>query len=192
MEIGNNLRALRIHNKMTLQQLSEKSSVSRGLLSLIERNMSVPTITTLQKIAAALGLPISSLLSEDQAPKPESIDIKHHTVPSNIEIVRKDRRKKLVTPWGEILELLSPDLQRSIEFLYIHHPVGSCIEESYSHTGEECGFVLEGKLRGFIVEQEVILEAGDSIYFGSTIPHRWENAGDTEAGSIWAITPPSF
>ncbi len=37
-----------------------------------------------------------------------------------------------------------------------------------------------------------ILEEGDSIYFESTIPHRYVNIGDNVCISIWAITPASF
>ena len=73
-----------------------------------------------------------------------------------------------------------------------HYPVGAKVEEFYTHDGEECGMVLEGRFKGIIGDQEIILEPGDSIYYDSSIPHRWENAGETEVRAIWAITPPSF
>ncbi|MAF33151.1 MAG: hypothetical protein CL941_04225 [Desulfobacter sp.] len=52
--------------------------------------------------------------------------------------------------------------------------------------------MLKGKLQGFIGDQVVVLEEGDSIYFDSSIPHRWDNMGEGEMKAIWAITPPSF
>ncbi|HEA69102.1 MAG TPA: cupin domain-containing protein [Desulfobacterales bacterium] len=60
------------------------------------------------------------------------------------------------------------------------------------YRGEECGIILKGKLKGFIGDQVVVLEEGDSIYFDSSIPHRWESVGEGEMKAIWAITPPSF
>jgi quercetin dioxygenase-like cupin family protein len=88
--------------------------------------------------------------------------------------------------------MLSPDLRHKVEFIYLTYPVGAMIEEFYSHEGEECGLVLEGKFKAVIGDQEIILEPGDSIYFDSSIPHRWQNIGDEDVKAIWAITPPSF
>jgi mannose-6-phosphate isomerase-like protein (cupin superfamily) len=112
---------------------------------------------------------------------------------SNLPIVvRKRQRKKMITPWGAVHEMLSPDLQHKIEFILIQQPVGTRVSELYAHEGEECGLVLEGRFKGIFGEHEFILEPGDSIYYDSSIPHRWENGGDVEVKAIWAITPPSF
>ena len=79
-----------------------------------------------------------------------------------------------------------------IEFLYLHYPVGATAGQPYTHAGEECGLVLEGTFKGVFGDREVVLEAGDSVYYDSSIPHYWENAGDVDVRAIWAITPPSF
>jgi mannose-6-phosphate isomerase-like protein (cupin superfamily) len=98
----------------------------------------------------------------------------------------------MVMPWGATYEMLCPDLQHKIEFIYLHYPVGTKAEGQYTHDGEECGVVLEGTFKGTFGTKEVILEPGDSIYYDSTIPHYWETVGDTDVRAIWAITPPSF
>lgn len=210
MEIGEKLRVTRLQKRMTLADLSERSGVSKSLLSMIERGRSVPTITTFQKIATALGITASSLFSdngsssstENTNPKPSGVHQGSrfpHLVSNgnNLEwkgftVVHKNQRKKMIMPWGAHYQMLCPDLQHKIEFIYLNYPVGTRVEEFYSHTGEECGVVLEGRFKGVIGDQEVILEPGDSIYYDSSIPHRWENAGDVEVKAIWAITPPSF
>jgi transcriptional regulator with XRE-family HTH domain len=192
MEIGEKVKTLRRANRVTLNELSEKSGVSKSLLSQIERSISVPTVTTLQKIADAFDIPISRMFSEDSDGAPaEGLNRADAKAGSPI-VVRKGRRKKLVMPWGAWQEILCPDLRHKIEFIFLHYPVGTRVEEFYTHQGEECGVVLQGAFKGIIGDQEIILEAGDSIYFDSSIPHRWENAGDTEVMAIWAITPPSF
>ncbi len=192
MEIGEKVKALRLVNRMTLNELSEKSGVSKSLLSQIERNISVPTVTTLQKIANAFRIPISSMFSENNDVTQPAAPNRSDTSSGGLMVVRKGGRKKLIMPWGAWQEMLCPDLRHRIEFIYLHYPVGTKVEEFYTHDGEECGIVLEGRFRAVIGDQEIILEPGDSIYYNSSIPHRWENAGEKEATAIWAITPPSF
>jgi transcriptional regulator with XRE-family HTH domain len=192
MDIGEKVKTLRLARRITLNELSERSGVSKSLLSQIERNMSVPTVTTLQKISNAFSLPISEMFSEKDAVDRSVSSDKGDTNAGGITVVRKGRRKKLIMPWGAWQEMLCPDLRHRIEFMYLHYPVGAKVEEFYTHEGEECGVVLHGRFKGIIGDEEVILEAGDSIYFDSSIPHRWENAGEMEVTAIWAITPPSF
>jgi transcriptional regulator with XRE-family HTH domain len=192
MEIGEKVKALRVTSRITLNELSKKSGVSKSLLSQIERNISVPTVTTLQKIANAFGIPISRMFSENDDVAATLSPDKHDVNSVEVTVVRKGCRKKLIMPWGAWQEMLCPNLRHKIEFIYLHYPVGTKVEEFYTHDGEECGIVLEGRFRAVIGDQEIILEAGDSIYYDSSIPHRWENAGETEATAIWAITPPSF
>ncbi len=191
-DLGENLRLIRLQKKMTLQELSQLSKVSKSQLSQIERNASVPTVAKLQKIAEALDINLSSLL-------PENGDSSNDANPANnkddvhrIRVVRKGERKKIIMPDGPQVELLCPDLQHKIEFIYLHYPVGTKMEDHYSHKGEECGVVLEGTFKGTFGTREIILEPGDSIYYASTIPHCWETIGDTDVRAIWAITPPSF
>ncbi len=191
-ELEEKIQALRRERRMSLNELSKKSGVSKSLLSHIERGMSVPTVTTLQKIAKALDTSISNLFSESEEDK-SSLSLAAKTMVSNrVFVVRKEYRKKLITPWGVMQEMLCPDLQHQIELIYLRYPVGGGMGGSYSHEGEECGVVIEGRLKGTIGNQVVFLEEGDSIYFDSSIPHCMENAGETEATAIWAITPPSF
>jgi len=192
MKIGEKVKALRRERRTTLNELSQRSGVSKSLLSQIERNISVPTVTTLQRIADAFGIPIARMFAENDADASAASINRNDVNSGGVMVVRQGRRKKLIMPWGANYEMLCPDLQHRIEFIYLRYPVGAKAEESYSHKGEECGIVLEGRYKGTIGGKEITLEAGDSIYYDSSIPHRWENVGDTEVRAIWAITPPSF
>lgn len=206
MNLGDKLKDLRLQRKMTLEDLSHKSKVSKSLLSQIERNISVPTVITLERITRAFGIATSELFIElENSGKGVSTKAFREKKDENsnwgenalngksVSIVRRRDRKKLIPPRGEAeYELLSPDLQRKIEFITVCFPVGAKITNFFNHKGEECGVILEGKLKGIIGDQVVVLEEGDSIYFDSSIPHRWENIGKVEMRAIWAITPPSF
>ena len=177
---------------MTLDDLSQRSGVSKSQLSQIERGLSVPTVTKLQEIAEALDVPISSMFAENNTLPGNSVTSKKDVSPNRISIVRKNKRKKLIMPWGASHEMLCPDFQRKIEFIFLNYPAGTKVDALYEHDGEECGIVLEGTFKGIIGDQQIILQPGDSIYYDSSIPHAWEAIGDTKVKAIWAITPPSF
>jgi transcriptional regulator with XRE-family HTH domain len=62
------LKSLRAQNGLTLQELANKSGVSRSMISLIERGASSPTATILDKLAASLGVTLASLFAEEKRP----------------------------------------------------------------------------------------------------------------------------
>jgi len=61
-----------------------------------------------------------------------------------------------------------------------------------SHEGEECGVILEGRLKAYVGDGKYILDEGDCIYPKSSTPHRWENTGEIEVRVFWINTPATF
>ena len=89
--------------------------------------------------------------------------------------------------------LLSPHLNSNIELIMIiAEPGGNSGKGLYSHKGEEIGLVLSGSIVIYLGDKQHVLHEGDSMYFTSETPHRWENPGTRQSISVWAITPPSF
>jgi transcriptional regulator with XRE-family HTH domain len=181
INIGEKIKELRKRQGMSIAELAEKAELSSGLISQIERNIVTPSIVSLWKIAKSLQVSVGYFFDED---------IKNITNP----IVTKNTRKRIIASNNNaIYELLSPDLNRKIEFLYITiKPGDHSTKDFVTHEGEECGIVIKGKLMVKMKDREYILEEGDSIYFDSTIPHKYVNVGDETCESIWAMTPPSF
>lgn len=181
IDIGQKIRALRNKSGLSIKELAAKAEVSTGLISQIERNLVVPSVTVLYRVAKSLSVSVGYFFDEEAV------------VRSN-PVVRKNERKRLVIDGsGGIYELLSPDSHQNIEFLYIMLKAGELSNsEMISHDGEECGYVLKGHLLVKVGSEEYYLGEGDSISFDSTIPHRYVNIGDRECISIWAMTPPSF
>jgi transcriptional regulator with XRE-family HTH domain len=191
MEIGKKIKALRIQKQLTLAQLAQKSGLSTGVLSQVERDLSTPRVTTLQKISKALNISLSSMFSDNGLPANGGLYTETQKPDSGfVAVVRKEQRKKLLMPWGTTMEMLCPDLRHKIEFMYLVYPPCTKVDEIYSHQGEECGLVLEGTFKGIIGDQEITLEEGDSVYYDSSLPHRWENIGERIVRAIWVITPP--
>jgi quercetin dioxygenase-like cupin family protein len=59
--------------------------------------------------------------------------------------------------------------------------------EVNAHPGQEFDFVIEGTLRVFISHQEIVLEAGDSLFFDSGYDHAMEAVGDRPAKFLAVI-----
>ncbi|WP_026893714.1 cupin domain-containing protein [Clostridiisalibacter paucivorans] len=181
IDIGSKIRSLRKSMDLNIAQLAEKTGLSTGLISQIERNMVVPSVTSLWKISNSLNVSIGYFFNEEN-----KVNIS--------PIVKKHSRKRIITSNSNaIYESLTPDMNRKIEFLYITiEPGDSSTNGLVAHEGEECGIVIKGRLLIKSEKEDYILEEGDSIYLDSSIGHRYVNIGDEPCISIWAMTPPSF
>ena len=179
MELGDKIRSLRQKQKISIENLSEMSGLSKGLISQIERDITGPSVASLWKISKALNVTMNYFFDEYD-------DIN--------QVVLKDERKKIIMGKGSITyELLSPDLKKQIEMLMIEiNPNEKPETELISHEGEKCGVVIKGTLRVISGSKVYDLNEGDSIYLDSTIPHKYINTGEEISVSVWALVPPSF
>jgi len=181
--LGEQIRGLRNARNWTLRELSTRSGLSVGFLSLIERNRANPSIKALHDIARTLGVNVSWFFPDAGAGS--EIERKY--------VVREGRRRVLNFALGITDELLSPNLSGQLELIRSRfEPSASSGSEPYTHKGEEAGLVLSGELELWIGNEHFQLKAGDSFTFSSMTPHRYRNPGNHEAVVIWAITPPSY
>ncbi len=181
--VGQEIKDLRRASNVTLSALSEATGLSKGYLSQIERGISSPSIKALHSISRALGVNISWFFPSPSSEEDELKDF----------IVRRDGRRSLTFESGIKDELLSPNLGRNLELLRCTFaPKSFSGKETYSHRGEEAGFVAAGRLTLWLDGKEIQLLSGDSFAFESTIPHRYANESDEEAVVIWVISPPSY
>lgn len=170
---GAELREIRKQKQLTLKNLADKTGLSSSLLSQIERGLVDPTVGTFWKICSALDVPINHFfrVREDHEP-----------------VIRKSQHKIIELKDTHVkYHVLTPLQQGKIEFLLIEIEPGEMIEqELISHSGEECGYVLQGELKVLLADREYHLFPGDSIGFNSTAPHRFLNPGKSVSLAIWA------
>ena len=189
--LGDRIRQKRKERDLTLAELAAACGLSPSFLSQIERDQASPSVATLYTLARIFQTPIAHFFEEapgqPEPPPPTPTS-------SNAQVVRKDRRKQLIYPGSGIRsEMLSPDLQRAIQLLWVVMPPGTDSgDEPFVHEGEECGVILQGQIETWIGDERYLLGPGDAIYHSSTIPHRSRNIGDTEVIIVVAKTPPSF
>ena len=66
MDIGAKIKLLRIKNQLTLEELANRSELTKGFLSQVERNLTSPSIATLEDILEALGTSLGEFFSDDR------------------------------------------------------------------------------------------------------------------------------
>jgi DNA-binding transcriptional MerR regulator len=176
MHIGPRLRKLRLQRGESLATVAKALNISVGFLSNLERSQSAASVGITHKIAQYYGANILEFFNAPAVDGP---------------LVREDGRKVLQSGNGVSMELLAWGRITMEPHLFRVAP-GAGSVESYSHEGEEFLFVTKGRLRVFLEGQEYRLRAGDSFYFQSSTPHRWENPGKTETVILWINTPPTF
>lgn len=192
--LGARVRFERKRRTRTLRQLAAQCGISVSFLSQLERGMARPSVGTLHNIAEAFGMSIGELLEADGGRMEEALP----RGPRFAEVVRSDRRKTIIYPGSGIHnEMLTPDLNRALQMMWVVIPVGeSTGSEGLVHEGEECGLVIQGRVGiwvGPVGDEDYIeLGPGDAIYQLSKHPHRSRNIGDIDALIVTAITPPSL
>lgn len=180
--VGDQMRGLRKAKGLTLQSLAQKTDLSVGYLSQLERNLATPSIRALSAIARALGVNISWFFPEAS---------EHPDRESNV-VVRAENRRSLSLSSGIRDELLCPSLSGQLEMLLCTLEPGSSSGDLYTHTGEEAGFVSSGQLELRVDDDVFLLTAGDSFHFDCSRPHGYRNPGGVTTTVIWAVTPPHY
>ncbi len=177
--LGDRIRKIRKQKQYTIKDVAQQAGVTSSLVSQIEKNKANPSINSLMAIAKVLNVPIASFFEKE-------VDMAD-------PVVRPETRKFLRTQNGVTYYLLTPDIQsHRLGFIYNVFEKGASAGEMYSHEGEECGYVLQGRLQVTCNGAKYILEAGDSIILDSTVPHMCTNIYDGYTIAIWANSPPSW
>lgn len=197
------LRTLRRAQDLTLQQVAEQTGLSRGFLSQIESGQATPSLASLTRIAAALGVSVHQLLGEAAPPAPDAslaplasdpALTTRRPVISTVSVVRHDRRKQIVWPgWTVRSSLLTPDFQRQLQALLDElEPGAEQVQEAGPAEGEVFGWLLAGRCRLEVAEQAYTLEAGDAISLPSRLAVRVVALDDVPARWLWVRTPPTL
>ena len=185
-KIVRKIKELRLERNLSLQKLAELCGLTKGYISKIEKADKAPPLSTLGKIATALGVDVyqtflSPALISDQS---DSWAESSAEFPANIRlsVVRKHERKHFSSKslQGFHYEALAYKKSgRNMEPVIII----SGFEEDvvFSHEGEEFIYTLEGTHEFIYGSQKYILNEGDSIYFDSIIPHSGRSLGKKKA-----------
>jgi transcriptional regulator with XRE-family HTH domain len=184
LRVGARLRHARLLNRMRLKDVAERAKCSESMLSKIENDRAVPSLTTLHRLCKALNLSVSTLLNNDFAEPWTILGPNERAVIGHASGAGSE---------GVKAEVLIPQADgRLLEgFIVIIEP-GGHTGGGLQHKGEEVGYVIEGQLELTIKDEVHLLNAGDSFYFPSDLPHQYRNPGKTRMRAVWINTPPTF
>lgn len=178
--LGKKLKNARHARGLSLEELARKTGFSKSFLSQIENAKNSPSIASLKRITQALDVSIGELFESDRGDQIYFLKKADRTA---FEVVKD----KVIFEFGA-----SKVPNRKMEVIFFTLLPGGESEGDYTHDGEEFGTVVEGTLHLELGGREYVMEPGDSIYFNSTVPHRWKNSGSEPMRAVWVITPPSF
>ncbi len=167
LKIGEKLKSLRATRTMSLDDVSALTGVSKPMLGQIERGQSVPTVTTLWKIATGLNTPLSFFLEGQQA---------EYAIagPDQANVILGDSGKLRAYP------LFTYDPVRSVETFYIEFDPG-CRHSSGKHNDgvEEHIFVLRGALRLVLGDKTIDVGERQAVRFRADMPHAYQNLSES-------------
>ena len=179
MDIGNRIRQLRTKVGLTLEELASRTELTKGFLSQLERNLTSPSIVTLQDITEALGVNLETFFKEEKEEK----------LVFSQDDYFVDEKEDSVLSW------IVPNAQKNeMEPILLELMQNGKSKEIFPHEGEEFGYVLKGKVALVNLEtnQKFFIKKGETFYIKGEFTHCIENASNQVSTLLWACTPPIF
>jgi len=167
--VANTLREERRRRDMSLDQLAQRTGVSRAGLSQIETCKTNPSIGVLWKIASGLGIPFADLIGSS----PHAVSVLRRI---DAQVLRSTDHKFESRP-------LMPAAGANQVEVYELRLTARARHESEAHGPgtRELVIVLSGALRMTVGEHSEELGPGDSMLFNANAPHVYENPAGSEA-----------
>lgn len=168
--IGEKIRTLRLRKKMGLVELGKHTGLSAALLSKLERGKLFPTLPTLLRIALVFSVGLEYFFREERK--------------NAVTVIRRAERQRFpdkpATPdisyFFESLDFSATE--RKLNAYYADfQPIAPEKVRVHFHPGIEFLFLINGELALKIGTEEYQLDAGDSVYFDSSIPHSYRRTG---------------
>ena len=180
MDIGEKIKRLRLQRGLTQAELADRCELSKGFISLLERDLASPSIATLADILESLGSDLNGFFSERKQEKlvygVDDTSVKHD----------EDGLK------GFIRWLVPTAQKNDMEPILVEMAAGGESDEHDPHEGEEFGYVLAGSVQIILGDRIVRARKDESFYFKPSEPHKLINPGKISCRFIWVSTPPTF
>lgn len=184
--VGEKIARIRESRKLSPAQLAERSELPEELIQRIEEGGFIPSLTPLIKIGRALGVRLGTFLDdvEELGPivnrKGQLAKAVRFAGPSRAASGELDFYGLALDKSGRHMEPFLIDLLPGTDR---HHPQST-------HEGEEFMYVLEGRIEVHYGLDRYELEAGDSIYLDSIVPHHVHAAGEAPARILAVVYAP--
>ena len=175
--LGDRLRQAREARRLTLDDVAEAAEVTKGYISKVERNQATPSVAVLVRICQVLDLSIGDLFDPH----------------SGHSLIRLEDREPINFGGEGLTEaLLTSTKERRIQAIHsLIEPGGGSGQEPYSLPSDvEFAYVISGRVKLTVGDNEQILRAGDAISFSPSEPHSFANDDAVNTAEIlWVLSP---
>lgn len=179
MEIGNRIKSLRKKMNLTQEELADRSELTKGFISQLERNLNSPSIDTLADILEALGTNLGDFFSENTK--------------EQIVFTREDFFVGINDKMKHKMEWIVPNsVKNNMEPIIITLEKDGESRRYSPNEGEEFGYVLKGEIKLFYGNEEYRLKKGETFYFESDQERYIKNNYKGESKVLWISNPPNF
>jgi transcriptional regulator with XRE-family HTH domain len=176
--VSERLRVLRTERGLSLDELASQAGLTKGFLSLVERGLKAPSISSLMRLSQVYGVSIGGLLDDPNSGEP------------NYSLVRRADRKKFAREgslYGYRYEAVAFHKKRKRMEPFIVSPPLKVPRRFFQHQGDEMVYVLSGQVEINLDSEKILLAPGDCIYFDANIPHRSRSIGRERAQTLVVV-----
>lgn len=179
MKIGTKIKALRIQNNLTQEELANRAELSKGFISQIERDLTSPSIATLVDILQCLGSDLKNFF--------------HDTEDTQVVFSPNDYFENQNLEHKHRIQWVIPNAQKNTmePILVTLSPFGSTLTYP-PHSGENFGYVLKGSMTLYLGTDRYRIKKGESFYFEAKKEFSLHNDSKQEAELLLVSSPPNF
>jgi len=173
--IGDKIKTKRTQKNITLEQLARKAGVSKGLISQIENNRTVPSLPVLFNIIHSLDEDLRTFFGDMH----DSINNTH------VLIIRKGQEKLFskepVRGFSYRRILTRSVSSQATDVVLLELKKKATRKQMIRTDAFECKYIMKGRIEYQIEKDTFILNEGDTLFFDGRARHRLKNIGDAEA-----------
>jgi len=175
MQISQRLREIRKSKKITLDELARRADVSKSLISQVENNRTIPSLLVLICLIQSLDTDINDFFSDIGTAVPESkVIVRRH---QDYKTFEKEPAKGF--HYQRILTKVASG--QPVDFVLLQLEPGADRPKMIRTDAYEFKYIIAGQVAYTIGQETYPLNAGDSIFFDASQPHKPKNTGDSPA-----------
>lgn len=159
--VGPRLKRIRSERGVTLTDLSGRTGISKSTLSRLENGQRKPSLELLLPLAQAYRVPLDDLVGAPEVGDPR-IRLKPRRVKGRT-VLPLTRQPGGVQAWKIII------------------PASQSTPNPRVHDGYEWLYVLSGRMRLILGDQDWVLDVGEAVEFETLLPHWFGSTGDGPA-----------
>lgn len=187
LEVGAELRRVRVEKKLSLRSVAAAVGVSASLLSQVETGKTQPSVSTLYALVSHLGISLDGIMSGNGASATGPIE----KVPSPNSVLQRGTDNPTIDMEnGVTWERLAHGTSNLADPLLVTYPPGSSSSlegKLMRHAAQEYGYLLQGTLILKLEFETIEINAGDSFSFDANRPHLYRNESKETVKGLWFV-----